>query len=195
MPMFDTVGEDGFSVVGAPAINLGSFLGAPGAPRLAATPANLAAAVAAAHATPAWMKPGVPSGVSTPEEEMDFLPFDEELNNGVFDATHTELRFISLPQRPFRGERLIISAFSSTVSDPLSNIVIDPAVYVGAVQIGSTQGRASATAFAPTAFGVRLSFPRAGQGTRIFIPLATLVTLTGTDKIAVSVQVIGRAVR
>ena len=142
-----------------------------------------------------WLQTNQPQGVSTPNEEMDFLPFDEVKNNGVLDATHSSLEFESFPQRPFRGERLTISAFSATVADPLSNVIISPALYVGAVQIGATQGGFPATMFAPSAFGVRLSFPRAGQGTRIFVPIQALVALTGANTIVVSVGIIGRAVR
>ena len=148
-----------------------------------------------AASPPSWMKTVSAQGVSTPDEEMDTLPFIESLNNGVIDPTHLELQFVSFPQRPFRGERLIISAFSATVSDPASLLVIDPAMYVGATQIGATQGRVPITMFAPNAFGVRLSFPEAGQGTRVFIPIVALASPGAGNSISVSVGLIGRAVR
>lgn len=210
MPMFDDVGEDMSTVGQGPMLPGGLFGGggaapANGAPHTggfggmqisnAVTQRAGGALGVAAQAIVPWMKPGVPSGVSTPDEEMDFLPFDEELNDGVFDASHTDLSFISFPQRPFRGERMVITAFSATVSDPASNVVVTPAIYVGATQVGATQGRTPIAMFSPTAFGVRLSLPRAGQGTRIQVPLSTLVTLAGSDEIACSVSCVGRAVR
>ena len=49
--------------------------------------------------------------------------------------------------------------------------------------------------FAPNSFGVRLSFPRAGQGTRIYIPVQTAATLGAGNSLVVSLSVVGRAVR
>lgn len=192
----------GFDVVGAAnPMNLGSFLGPGAVPMTSANmmkagvspAAALMASALAGGAHP--LANANPQGVSASNEEMDFLPFDEVLHDSIFDSTHTELRFESFPQRPFRGERVVISAFSATVATPEGNVVIDPAMYVGAVQIGATQGRAGISAYAPTAFGVRLTWPASGQGTRVFVPLSTIVTLTSPDTIAVTVQCIGRAVR
>jgi hypothetical protein len=176
----------GLQVIGAP-INLGSFLGKGAIPM---TQSNMVAA-----GVPPWMAAGVPTGVSVPSEELDFLPFDEVLNSGVIDPTHTSLEFEAFPQRPFRGERIIISAVSDLGVDSLFALVITPAIFVGATQVGATQGRMPAAAFAAQAFGVRLSFPRAAQGTRIFIPILSLITPGTGHSISVSVGVMGRAVR
>jgi len=197
----------GHYVVGAPPAAFAAPAGAaqihavqvPGAAPGAAPPAAMVRAMMQAGgvgpAGSSWQAGTSGQGVSTPAEEMDPLPFDELLNGGIFDATHQNLEFESFPQRPFRGERLIGGAFSSTLSDPVNNVVISPAGYVGAVQIGSTQGRMPLSAFINQAFGVRLSFPSAGQGTRIFFPLQTLVAVAGMDTIGVSITVIGRTVR
>lgn len=152
-------------------------------------------AMSASVATPAWMQPTVPTGVSVPSEELDFLPFDEVNNGGVIDPTHLTLMFESFPQRPFRGERVLISAVSDLGVNSLFALVITPAMFVGATQVGATQGRFPASGFAPEAFGVRLSFPRASQGTRITIPIFSLVTPGAGHSISVSVGVMGRAVR
>jgi len=87
------------------------------------------------------------------------------------------------PQRPMRPERLIMTAISNAL-DAAANVVIDPAIYVGAVQVGATQGSTPIGAFSAQAFGVRLSMPACGQGTdvKIFVRLlaaaanATVVT-------------------
>jgi len=73
--------------------------------------------------------------------------------------------------------------------------VIAPAIFVGAVQVGATQGATPFGAFVATAFGVRLSFPVAGQGSRIAIPFASVVALVAGDRIDVSGTLIGRSVR
>lgn len=187
-------GGNQWDIVGAQA----ALMQQAAAPQQRAVANNMLAMLRAGALQPVqqgWQANASPQGVSMPAEEMDYLPFDETQNDGSFDSTHEELRFVSLPQRPFRGERIVLTAFSATVTSPENNVVIDPAIYVGAVQIGSTQGRASIAAYAPTAFGVRLSWPSSGQGTRVFIPLSQLVPVTGADVITCTAQCIGRAVR
>jgi hypothetical protein len=104
----------------------------------------------------------------------------------------------ALPQRPFRGERLILTAIrisgAGVAVDELFRIIIQPAIYVGAVQVGATQGRMPGIAFGPGAFGVRLSFPVAGQGTRIWVPFQ-FTNLAPTDRLIVAGGIFGRAVR
>lgn len=141
--------------------------------------------------TPRWMSATTSQGVSRPHEEMDFLPF------ATFDITAaTPTGFLlARPQRPFRGERLIMSAVQAGDNQDF-NVVIDPAIYVGAVQVGGAQGATPATAFGANAFGVRLSFPAAGQGTDIKIFVRALATPGAEDApISVSATLIGRAMR
>jgi hypothetical protein len=140
-------------------------------------------------------------GVSTPNEELDFLPLTSaDFTNpaaatGPVDYTS---EIDANPQRPFRGERLILQAIyvpaGGAPRDGLFQIVISPAMYVGAVQVGATQGRMPASAFGPTAFGIRLSMPTAGQGTRIYLPFVAIAIAPG-DRIVVSGGIFGRAVR
>ena len=184
----DVVGDD-LSTVGAmqPAYSAS----------LARQAARMPFARAVAAQRPAWLGLASEQGVSLPKEELDFLPFAK---SGDLDETHTSIELTTYPQRPFRGERLIISAAytpdgETTAVDGLSFVIITPAIYVGATQVGATQGSTPASAFGATAFGVRLSLPSAGQGTRILIPVQATIELTGTAKISVSATLIGRAVR
>lgn len=183
----DVMGED-LQTVGATA------------PAYTASLARRAATMPFARAVqaqrPQWLGLASEQGVSLPKEELDFLSFDAvTLANGKADGT-----LVSLPQRPFRGERLILSAYQFDVStgvtsDALFSILITPAIYVGAVQVGATQGATPGSAFAATAFGVRLSFPTAGQGTRLVIPFSTGIVTTDKISVTVSATLIGRAVR
>jgi hypothetical protein len=170
--------------------------------RAAGRPAPMAAVRAQPRpvlpvARPQWLHPaGVPQGVTMPNEELDYLPFEQV----QFDfGGGQQKQLIALPQRPFRGERIVLAAFlqvaAGTVSDASNGVVINPAIFVGATQIGSTQGATPISVFGATAFGVRLSFPSAGQGTRIVIPLSNQITLAAGDKVVVTGTVIGRAVR
>ena len=147
----------------------------------------------------AWMQTATPQGISQPAEELDFLPLDgvDYTNNGVA-AADLEDELSSLPQRPFRGERVVLTAIYITgagvASDALFRLIITPAIYVGAVQVGATQGQMPGIAFGPNAFGVRLSFPTAGQGTRIYVPFR-FNGVNATDRVIVAGGIFGRAVR
>lgn len=138
--------------------------------------------------TPKWMRGTTTQGVSRPEEEMDFLPFDA-LTIPIAGTTGV---LIGRPQRPFRGERLIMGAVSAGVNFAFG-VVIDPAIFVGAVQVGSSQGSTPISAFGADAFGVRLSVPPAGQGTEVKIFVRALVPAVAA--IAVTATIIGRAMR
>lgn len=150
-------------------------------------------------AVPSWLNTAHTQGVSTPNEELDFLPLSnvDFTNSGLAAVDHAD-EIEALPQRPFRGERLILQAMyipaAAAARDGLWQMVITPAVYVGAVQVGATQGQMPASAFGATAFGVRLSFPVAGQGTRVYVPFL-FVAIGAGDRIVVSGGIFGRAVR
>ena len=139
---------------------------------------------------PKWMNATTSQGVSRPQEEMDFLPFDTAL---ISVAAPTNF-LLGRPQRPFRGERLIMAAVSSS-GDQAFRVVIDPAIYLGAVQVGAAQGATPITAFAANAFGVRLSMPAAGQGTDVKIYVRGLNMAGEEPAITVSATMIGRAMR
>lgn len=168
------------------------------APQYTASLARRAAAMPFARAVqaqrPQWLGLASEQGVSLPKEELDVLPFDLlTISEGQTGGT-----LYAYPQRPFRGERLIIGAVYKTnagVTDALSTVFITPGIYVGAVQVGASQGAVPAATFAATAFGVRLSFPSAGQGTRIAIPVQTSITVGQDEYVNVFASLIGRAVR
>jgi hypothetical protein len=142
-------------------------------------------------ATPRWMNATTSQGVSRPQEDLDFLSF----NTLTIAAGATNGTLTSQPQRPFRGERLILTATNITGgADVSATATINPAIFVGAVQVGSTQGATPFQAFRPDAFGVRLSWPAAGQGTTINIPVV-LTTVAAAGGVAVAGTVFGRAMR
>ncbi|HXK17585.1 MAG TPA: hypothetical protein VNG33_07275 [Polyangiaceae bacterium] len=142
-------------------------------------------------ATPRWMNATTSQGVSRPQEDLDFLSFTPlTILAGGANGTLT-----SQPQRPFRGERLILTAVNITGgADVSGTATINPAIFVGAVQVGSTQGATPFQAFRADAFGVRLSWPAAGQGTTINIPVV-LTTVAAAGGVAIAGTVFGRAMR
>jgi len=171
----DVIGDDdeGFSVLGA-------------APRRSAMRRGGHVSVP----TPRWMNATTSQGVSRPQEEMDFLPFTPV----TIAAAATNGTLNARPQRPFRGERLILGATNITAGTANLTATINPAIYVGAVQIGSAQGGTPFSAFAADAFGVRLSMPAAGQGTDINI-FSVLTTVAPSGGVALTGVIIGRAMR
>lgn len=141
--------------------------------------------------TPRWMNATTSQGVSRPQEDLDFLSFTPV----VIAAGLTTGTLTSQPQRPFRGERLVLTATNVTAgTDASGTATINPAIFVGAVQVGAAQGATPYQAFAATAFGIRLSWPAAGQGTTINIP-TVLTTVAPSGGVALSGTVFGRAMR
>lgn len=141
--------------------------------------------------TPKWMNATTSQGVSRPQEDLDFLSF-APLTIAAGGTTGT---LTSQPQRPFRGERLILTATNITAgTDASGTATINPAIFVGAVQVGATQGATPYQAFRADAFGVRLSWPAAGQGTTINIP-TVLTTVAPTGGVSLAGTVFGRAMR
>ena len=193
MQDFDVVGDDEM-VLGAPlAIGRGAMgrQAPPNGQRMMAT---------MQVRQPGWMH-GTPQGVSLPAEEMDVLPFDTLVitAGGAGAFVIPAAGITANPQRPFRGERLIMSATTisgGTVTDVTALSFINGAIFVGAVQVGAAQGGMPMSAFGPNAFGVRMSWPRAGQGTRISIPISTTAASGGAgDQLVVTAVCFGRAVR
>ena len=129
--------------------------------------------------TPRWMNATTSQGVSRPQEELDFLPF-VALSIAAGGLTG---QLLSNPQRPMRPERLIMDAVSGGAT-AVPNTVIDPAIFVGAVQVGATQGSTPIAAFGATAFGVRLSMPACGQGTDVRIMVRLLTAAAGATVIS-----------
>lgn len=141
--------------------------------------------------TPKWMNATTSQGVSRPQEDLDFLSFSPL----TIAAGATTGTLSSQPQRPFRGERLILTATNITAgTDASQTATINPAIFVGAVQVGATQGATPFQAFRADAFGVRLSWPAAGQGTTINVPVV-LTTVAPAGGVAVAGTVFGRAMR
>lgn len=179
----------GFDVVGDDEDEDDFYVGAAKPRRGAAALARHAGKVVVP--TPRWMNSTTSQGVSRPQEEMDFLPFTP-VTILVGASTGT---LNSRPQRPFRGERLILGALNITAgTDASNNATINPAIFVGAVQVGAAQGGTPFSAFRADAFGVRLSFPSAGQGTDINI-FSILLAVAPAGGVALTGTVIGRSMR
>lgn len=137
---------------------------------------------------PAWRDGQLAPGVIAPDQGLLPLP----MGNFLFTATAQIFTFLGQLQKPFRGERWLVSTVrtgaSATgrllaqpfVGTDLALLDVNP---IDLEQIGANN-----------AFGVRLTMKPAQPG--VFIRAVTTLSnaLTGTDTIFASVQLLGRLV-
>jgi hypothetical protein len=135
---------------------------------------------------PGWRQGQLAPGVIAPDQGMLPLP----MGNVTFTASAQTFTFAGQLQKPFRGERLLVttvrtgaSAVGRLLGQPfvgtdLALLDINP---IDIEQIGALN-----------AFGVRLTMKPAQPG--VFIRIVTTLSsaLAGTDTIFASVQLLGR---
>jgi len=145
--------------------------------------------------TPRWSRNASMQGVSTPQEEMDFLPLSTATLVGGGGLTNVAFNLTSNPQRPFRGERFVFTAVNITDgTDVLDSINIVSPIFVGMVNVGAAFGQIPLRMFANNSFGVRLSIPAAGQGTILTLSMIAL-SVVAAKTYVISGGIIGRSVR
>jgi len=135
---------------------------------------------------PRWRRSQLAPGVIAPDQGMLSLP----LGFFTFTAAAQAHTFVGQTQKPFRGERLLVS----TVRDGTTAT----GIILGQLFVGTDMQQLDVQSFdleqigAPGAFGVRLSMKPAQPGVIISIPTTLSVVLTSTDTIQCSVQLLGR---
>lgn len=137
---------------------------------------------------PAWRRGQLAPGVIAPDQGLLPLP----MGNFTFTATAQTNTFSGQIQKPFRGERWLVttvrtgaSAVGRLLGQPFvgTDLALLDIAPIDIEQIG-----------AGNAFGVRLTMKPAQPG--VFIRLVTVLSsaLAGTDTIFASVQLLGRLV-
>lgn len=136
---------------------------------------------------PQWRNSQLAPGVIAPDQGLLPLP----MGNVTFTASAQTFTFSGQIQKPFRGERLLVTTVRTGatavgrllgqpfVGTDLALLDINP---IDIEQIGALN-----------AFGVRLTMKPAQPGVFIRIVTALSSALTGTDTIFASVQLLGRA--
>lgn len=141
---------------------------------------------------PGWRRSQLAPGVIAPDEGMLPLPLNSTAGNNTFTAALPTLTFQGQLQKPFRGERLLVSTVrtgTSAVGRLISQLFVGTDLQqldifgFDAEQVGT-----------PNAFGVRLTMKPAQPG--VFIRLVTTLStvLAGTDTIFATVTLLGRLV-
>lgn len=141
---------------------------------------------------PPWRRTQIAPGVIAPDQGLLTLPMNGAGGTNTFTAAIPSITFQGQLQKPFRGERLLVSVIrtgTSATGRLLGQLFVGTDLQqldiagVDIEQIGT-----------PNAFGVRLTMKPAQPG--VFIRIVTTLSsaLAGTDTIFASVQLLGRNV-
>lgn len=157
--------------------------------------------VMALPAKPRWRRGEVAPGIQAPNEGLELLTLEPDLNGGTFDATNVGaiITFTAKPQRPFQAERLIalVSRVPDAVAGVPAGFIVSDGIFVGTqLQQLTRGGNFNLEVFSPTAFGVRMRLSPAAPG--IDLTIATRVlgpAPTGTQAFIVSLQFLGHSLR
>lgn len=141
---------------------------------------------------PAWRQTTLAPGVIAPDQGMLPLPLSGSGGTNTFTAAIANITFEGQLQKPFRGERLLVSVVR-TGTTAVGRLI-------GQLFVGTDLQQLDVAGFDleqvgdPQAFGVRLTMKPAQPGVFIRIVTALNVALAGTDTIATTVTVLGRNV-
>jgi hypothetical protein len=140
---------------------------------------------------PRWrnqMAPGVP----VPGYGVYPIPLTPQTNSGVFTGGNTQIEYRAVAQIPFRGERLLarVGRVGTTAAGAL--VFAQNGVFIGIrPQIG-VLGSINLEDYQAGAFGVRMVMQPATQGAEIRVFAFVNPAVTGTDTLALSLQILGR---
>lgn len=142
-------------------------------------------------AKPGWRKAQVTPGVNAPDQMLYPLPLTG-VEGSAFAVGTTSINFLGRPQKPFRGERLVITFARPSTSAGV--LLIVTAISVGTdlqmVELGSMP----AEAFSPTAFGVRLKMKPAAVGNEVSVRMSAVGVFGAGDTIPTAVAIFGRVI-
>ena len=140
---------------------------------------------------PKWRNDLAP-GVPTPGYGVFPIPLTPQSNNGVFTGGNANIEFKAVTQIPFRGERLLarVGRFGPTATGAL--VFANNGVHIGIRPQVGVLGPINLEDYSAEAFGVRLVMQPATQGAEIRIFAFVQPAVTGTDTLALSLQILGR---
>ena len=142
-------------------------------------------------AKPRWrnqMAPGVP----VPGYGVFPIPLTPNTNNGIFTGGNTQIEFRAVAQIPFRGERLLarVGRVGTTAAGAL--VFANNGVHIGIRPQVGVLGPINLEDYQAGAFGVRMVMQPATQGAEIRVFAFVNPAVTGTDTLALSLQILGR---
>lgn len=137
---------------------------------------------------PGWRSGQLAPGVIAPDQGMLPLP----MGNVTFTASAQTFTFSGQIQKPFRGERLLVTTVR-TGTTAVGRLLGQPFVGTDLALLDITPIDIEQIG-ALNAFGVRLTMKPAQPGVFIRIVTSLSSALAGTDTIFASVQLLGRAI-
>lgn len=145
----------------------------------------------AARPKPRWRNDLAP-GVPTPGYGVYPIPLTPNTNNGIFTGGNTQIEFSAVTQIPFRGERLLTRVGRNGPTALGALVFANNGVHIGIRPQVGVLGPINLEDYSANAFGVRLVMQPATQGAEIRVFAFVNPAVTGTDTLALSIQILGR---
>jgi len=140
---------------------------------------------------PGWRSTQLAPGVQVPQQGLLPLPL-AGVPTSIFTATQNNITFEGQIQKPFRGERLLVSTVR-TGTTATGRLISQLFVGTDLNQL-DVPGFDAEQVGDPNAFGVRLAMKAAQPGVFIRLVVNLSNALTGADTIFCSVSILGRAI-
>lgn len=146
---------------------------------------------AAVSAKPKWRNDLAP-GVPVPGYGVFPVPLTPLANSGIFTGGNTQIEYKAVTQIPFRGERLLARVGRSGGSATGALVFANNGVHIGIRPQVGVLGAINLEDYASDGFGVRMVMQPATQGAEIRVFAFVNPAVTGTDTLALSLQILGR---
>lgn len=156
---------------------------------LGAAKAIVRAAAKRRKPKPSWRRRVAP-GVPVPGYGVFPVPLSPGANSGIFSASVANITYSTVVQVPFRGERLLVDI--SRNGGAGTQILAQNGLFVGIRPQTGVLGNLNLANYQRDSFGVRFVMQPAEQGAELKMFVFTNPVLTGTDEIAVSIEILGR---
>lgn len=141
------------------------------------------------RAMPRWRRRLAP-GVPVPDYGVFPVPLTPLANAGVFTSAVANIVYSTVVQVPFRGERLLVDIARNGGAGV--QVLAQNSVFVGIRPQTGVLGNLNLANYQRDSFGVRFVMQPAEQGAELKMFVFTNPVLTGTDTIAVSIEILGR---
>jgi len=148
-------------------------------------------ALARGGGKPKWRRQLAP-GVPEPGYGVFPIPLTPLTASGVFTGGVATIEFRAVAQIPFRGERLVANIARNGASATGALAFMNNGVHIGIRPQVGVLGPVNLETFARDSFGVRMVMQPATQGAEIRVFAFVNPLVTGTDTLALSLEILGR---
>ena len=140
---------------------------------------------------PKWRRDLAP-GVPHPGYGVFPVPLTPQTAGGTFTGGNTQIEYKAVTQVPFRGERLLARVARNGATANGALVFAQNGVFVGIRPQVGVLGAVNLEDYTANAFGVRLVMQAATQGAELRVFAFVNPAVTGTDTLALSLQILGR---